>query len=428
MTTLQTAGECQIRTQPLSPTERAGRRLVNTLLARIRMGQITLTDGDGVLVRGDPGTGPTVSVDVRDPAFYARVLKEGGAGAAESYIDGHWTSNDLASLIELLLINRDALDSAESPLARAGARLAGAVNLLRRNSRMGSRRNIRAHYDLSNEFFALWLDPSMLYSSAYFQSPDMTLEQAQLAKVDRCCRKLELKPTDRLLEIGTGCGAAAIRAAETFGCHVTTTTISDRQHELASARVRERGLQDRITILKTDYRDLERTLGPASFDKVLSIEMIEAVGHEYLPAYFRAVSRLLKPTGLAVIQGIWIRDQRYDAARRTVDFLKRRIFPGSCLLGLTAVSRAIKLHTDLALVHMDDLAPHYVRTLRTWNDTFHARLDEVRSLGFDDRFIRTWRYYLEYCEGAFRARHCGDYQFLLAKPLARPSFAGDLCT
>lgn len=422
MTTLQAAGESRPTTQRLTPTQRAGRRLVHALLARVRVGEITLIDPEGTIVRGAPQTGAAVSVEVRDPAFYARVLREGAAGAAESFIEGHWTCADIASLIEILLVNRDALDNAESPLARAAARLAGVLNLLRRNSRSGSRRNIRAHYDLCNEFFALWLDPSMLYSSAYFETPDMTLEQAQIAKVDRCCRKLELKPSDRLLEIGTGWGGAAIRAAETYGCRVITTTISDRQYELASTRVRERGLQDRITIVRSDYRDLERAHGPASFDKILSIEMIEAVGHEHLPAYFRCVSRLLKPTGLALIQGIWIRDQRYDAARRTVDFLKRRIFPGSCLLGLTAVARAIKHDSDLAIVHMDDLAPHYVRTLRAWNDTFHARVDDIRSLGFDERFIRTWRYYLEYCEGAFRARHCGDYQFLLAKPLARPSF------
>ncbi len=422
MTTLQAAGEHDLQSRRLSPVERAGRRLVHALLARIRLGEVRLVDGAGSFVGGSGSDGPSVSVRVTDPAFYGRVLRKGAAGAAESYIDGHWTSSDLASLFELLLINREALASAESPIARAFARFAGTLNAFRRNSRAGSTRNIRAHYDLSNEFFAIWLDPTMLYSCAIFERADMSLEEAQLAKVDRCCQKLDLKPSDRLLEIGTGWGAAAIRAAERFGCRVVTTTISERQFEFASARVRERGLQDRVTVVKTDYRDLERDFGPGSFDKVLSIEMIEAVGHEYLPRYFNAVSRMLKPNGLAVVQGIWIRDQRYDAARRTVDFLKRRIFPGSCLLGLTAVARAVKCNTDLAIIHMNDLAPHYVRTLRAWNDTFHARIDDVRALGFDERFIRMWRYYFEYCEGAFRAGHCGDYQFVLAKPQARPSF------
>lgn len=421
MTTMPIAGERQAISRAPNALERAGRRALHAMVRRITRGQLTLEDAAGVLTGGDGIGGPRVSVRVHDPSFYRSVLLNGSAGAADAFIRADWTTDDLAGLFELLLINRDALDAARSPVTRIAAGLARTTIALTRNSRSGSRRNIASHYDLSNEFFALWLDPTMLYSSAYFERPDMTLEEAQLAKVDRCCTKLDLKPTDRLLEIGTGWGAAAIRAAEKFGCRVVTTTISERQFEFAAARVRDKGLQDRVSVVKLDYRDLERELGTGCFDKVLSIEMIEAVGHEYIPAYFRTLSRMLKPNGMAMIQGIWIRDQRYESARRTVDFLKRHIFPGSCLLGLTTIARALKSHTDLSIVHMDDMAPHYVRTLRCWNDAFHAKLDEVRSLGFDERFIRTWRYYLEYCEGAFRARHCGDYQFLLTKPLARPS-------
>ncbi|MCW5768753.1 MAG: class I SAM-dependent methyltransferase [Phycisphaeraceae bacterium] len=420
MTTFRAASERDIKRRTPTRLERAGQRIVRSTLSRITHGSLTVQDGEDTTVAGDRKRGPHVTVRIQDPVFYKRVLIEGTAGAAESYIDGEWTCDDLAGLFELLLINRDALESTQSALSRTTARIAGVLNTVRRNSRRGSTRNIRAHYDLSNEFFALWLDPSMLYSAAYFEHADMSLEDAQLAKVDRCCSKLDLAPSDRLLEIGTGWGGAAIRAAEHFGCRVVTTTISDQQFQLATARVRERGLQDRVSVVRLDYRDLEREYGRGSFNKILSIEMIEAVGHEYLPRYFQTISRMLTIDGLAVIQGIWIRDQRYDAARRTVDFLKRRIFPGSCLLGLTAVSRAVRDNTDLSLIHMDDMAPHYVRTLQSWNRAFHARVNEIRSLGFDDRFIRMWRYYFEYCEGAFRARHCGDYQFVLAKPLARP--------
>jgi cyclopropane-fatty-acyl-phospholipid synthase len=421
MTSLPLTDGPQVATRALSPGERAGQRVVRTLLSRVRAGRLTLRDGADTFSAGTGENGPIVSLTVTDPAFYAAILREGPVGVAESYIDGHWTCDDLAGLFELLLINRDAAQSVDTPMSRLLAAIARTLNTLRRNTRRGSRRNISSHYDLSNEFFALWLDPTMLYSSAFFDRPGMTLEEAQLAKVDRCCTKLDLRPTDHLLEIGTGWGGAAIRAAEKFGCRITTTTISKRQHELATRRVRDRGLNDRVSVVMLDYRDLDHTFGAGTFDKVLSIEMIEAVGHEYLPAYFKAISRLLKPDGLAMVQGIWIRDQRYDAARRTVDFLKRHIFPGSCLIGLSAVTRALRDHTDLTLIHMDDLAAHYVRTLRLWNDAFHRSLDDVRALGFDERFIRTWRYYFEYCEGAFRARHCGDYQMVLAKPLARPT-------
>lgn len=421
MTVLPYGSEARIGARPLTTHERAGRRVVGSLVSRLRIGRLTVTDGTGTIAGGGDEPGPHANASIGDAAFYSSVLRRGSDGAADSYIDGHWTCDDLASLIELLLMNRDALESMRSPIARVAGRFAGAMNALRRNSRRGSLRNISAHYDLSNEFFAVWLDPTMLYSSAYFEHPEMTLEEAQIAKVDRCCRKLDLRPTDHLLEIGTGWGGAAIRAADRFGCRVTTTTISEKQLQLATARVRERGLQDRVSVVKVNYRDLERRYGAGSFDKVLSIEMIEAVGHEYLPAYFGTISRMLRRDGLAMIQGIWIRDQRYEAARRTVDFLKRHIFPGSCLLGLSALTRAVRDHTDMSIVHMDDLAPHYVRTLRHWNTAFQANAERIRALGFDDRFIRTWRYYFEYCEGAFRARHCGDYQLVLAKPLARPS-------
>jgi cyclopropane-fatty-acyl-phospholipid synthase len=423
MSTIARPAEPRLVPHTLRPMERAGREVVHRVLGSLVHGRVTLVDGPLVRVggRADPGAveghaALDVRVEVRDPRFYTSVAFHGSVGVAESYMEGHWECDDLPGLFELLLMNRDALASVETPMARAARPIARALHALRRNTRSGSRRNIHAHYDLSNEFFALWLDPTMMYSSAIFEPASLTLEEAQVEKVDRCCRKLELRASDHLLEIGTGWGGAAIHAASRYGCRVTTTTISDEQFAMASARVREAGLSERVTIVKSDYRDLTGT-----FDKVLSIEMIEAVGHEYLPAYFGAISRLLKPDGLAVIQGIYIRDQRYDQARATIDFLKKYIFPGSCLIGMAAVTRAIKERTDLSLVHVEDLGVHYVRTLACWNEEFHARLDEVRRMGFDERFIRMWRYYFTYCMGAFRARHCGDYQLVLAKPLARPS-------
>ena len=281
---------------------------------------------------------------------------------------------------------------------------------MRRNTRAGSRRNIAHHYDLSNEFFRLFLDDSMMYSSAVFDRDDTPLAEAQLAKLDRICQKLELTAADHLLEIGTGWGALAIHAARNYGCRVTTTTVSQEQHRLATERVRAAGLEDKVEILLRDYRDLD-----GQYDKLVSVEMIEAVGHEYLDGYFRACSERLVPGGTMLLQAITIADQQHERHRKSVDFIKAHIFPGSCIPSVTSMITSATRATDLRLSHLEDLTPHYARTLRCWRERFLDSTPRVRALGFDERFIRMWEYYLAYCEGGFEERYLGCVQMLFTK-------------
>lgn len=400
--------------------ESIGRRMLQASFGRIMHGGLRLIDERGVTAFESPASGSVATIRVVDPSFYSAVAFGGSMGAAESYIDGAWTTDDLSGLIETITVNIDAMDALESPFARTLSSLATAAYWLDRNTRAGSRRNIVAHYDLGNEFFRLFLDPTMTYSCAIFENGAETLEQAQVEKIDRSCRKLCLTPSDHLLEIGTGWGALAVHAASRYGCRVTTTTLSDEQHRLATRLVRDSGLESRVTVLKSDYRDLT-----GEFDKIVSIEMLEAVGAEHLPTYFHACSRLLKPTGAALIQSIVIRDQYFRAAARTRDFIKKYIFPGSCIPSMSAIMDAVERKTDFRLWHMEDIGPHYVTTLRIWRERFLSRLDEVRAMGFDDRFIRMWDYYLAYCEGGFRARRIGDAQVLLTKPMCRIPAVGE---
>jgi cyclopropane-fatty-acyl-phospholipid synthase len=286
----------------------------------------------------------------------------------------------------------------------------------RRNSLTGSRENIAAHYDLGNDFFSLFLDPTLMYSSAVFPANCDNLAEASQHKLKLICEDLELKPTDHLIEIGTGWGGMAIYAAENYDCRVTTTTISSEQLEHARSEVEKRGLQDKITLLFEDYRDLS-----GQFDKLVSIEMIEAVGHEYFDTYFNCVSKLLKPDGKALIQAITINKQRYDEYRKSVDFIKRYIFPGGCLPSLNVISGALTRTTDMQIIDLRDIAIDYARTLQHWHEAFMAELDAVKALGFDEKFIRMWRFYLSYCEGGFRERIIGTYQITMAKPYYRPT-------
>ena len=285
------------------------------------------------------------------------------------------------------------------------------MHALRRNSRAGSRRNIAAHYDLGNDFFRLFLDETLMYSAATYEHPQQSLHDAQLARLDRICHRLELKPTDHLLEIGTGWGGLALHAARHFGCRVTTTTISREQWKLARERVCEAGLQDRIEVLCQDYRDLE-----GRYDKLVSIEMIEAIGHAYYDTYFARCSQLLKPEGAMLLQAITIPDQRYERARRSVDFIQRYIFPGSCIPSVAALTQSIARASDLRVFDLEDIGPHYATTLAHWRENFRANLSRVRALGYDDQFIRMWEYYLCYCEGGFAERALGDVLMLLVKP------------
>jgi cyclopropane-fatty-acyl-phospholipid synthase len=310
----------------------------------------------------------------------------------------------------------------EKGLARLAAPVNRLLHFLNRNTRRGSRENILVHYDLGNDFYELFLDETLTYSCGIFESEQSSLKEASIAKYDRICRKLKLGRGDHVLEIGTGWGGFAIHAARHYDCRVTTTTISDNQHQLAAERFAAAGLSEKITLLKQDYRDLT-----GQFDKLVSIEMIEAVGHHYLETFFQVCSRLLKPDGMFLLQAITIRDQVFEKHKRSVDFIKRFIFPGSCIPSITAINYSIARATDLKLVHLEDITPHYARTLREWRRRFFANIDQVRKLGFSESFIRMWEYYLCYCEGGFTERYIGDVQALFAKPLSRTDpLLGDL--
>ncbi|BFI96130.1 MAG: cyclopropane-fatty-acyl-phospholipid synthase family protein [Rhodanobacter sp.] len=399
---------------PIGGLDRFLRGRLLTQLAGFGHGRLTLRDALGTLVLGTPTSEPAdlnVQIDVPDPAFYRAVAANGSVGAGESYMDGQWQCSDLVGLIRLLLRNRDLLDGMETGLARFGGMAMRTVHALRRNTRQGSRRNIAAHYDLGNDFFKLFLSGDLMYSSAYWAGADDTLEAASTRKLDVICRKLDLKPGDRVVEIGTGWGGFALHAAKHYGCHVTTTTISQEQHALARERVAAAGVADRVHVLLQDYRDLD-----GQFDKLVSIEMIEAIGAEYLDTYFHQLGRLLKPEGLALLQAITIEDHRYAQALKSVDFIKRHVFPGSFIPSLNAMLAAKARSSDLALVAQEDFGDSYARTLHAWRERFMAKLPEVRAQGFDERFIRMWEFYLAYCEGGFRERSIGVSHLLMARP------------
>jgi len=396
----------------------AARRIVLSKLARLEAGEVTIVEKDRrqTFGRADERCPLSATVVVKSPAFYGDVALGSSIGAGEAYIQGYWECSDPVALGRILLRNRDVLDSMDGGTATVTRPLRKAFHWLNRNTRAGSRRNIAAHYDLGNDFYALWLDPEMMYSCAWYADDETTLEEAAVAKLDRICRRLNLGEDDRVVEIGTGWGGFAVHAAKHYGCHVTTTTISSEQYEYARRRIKEEGLEHRIRLLQQDYRDLD-----GRFDKLVSIEMIEAVGHEYLDTYFRKCSALLEPHGEMLIQAITIADQRYEWAKRNVDFIKRYVFPGGFLPSVTAMTSALTQETDLRAIHIEDIGLHYARTLRDWRERFFARIDDVRDLGFSDEFVRLWDFYLTYCESAFLERAIGDVHLHAIKPRARPA-------
>jgi cyclopropane-fatty-acyl-phospholipid synthase len=400
---------------------RLAKSLLPLQLRKIRHGKLRLLDGDYAETFGRvTPEGPfEVTLRVQNPRFYSDALFAGTVGAGESYINGHWQCDDLTALVRLMVVNRDLMNDVDSGWSRLSAPLRWVAHRLNRNDREGSRRNIAAHYDLGNEFFALFLDETMAYSCAIFPHADSTLLEASTAKFDAACSKLGLAPGQHLLEIGTGWGGLAIHAARHYGCRVTTTTISREQYEFARERVARAGLADRITLLLEDYRDLT-----GEYDALVSVEMIEAVGSEYLDTYFRKCSGLLKPTGAMLLQAITIRDQFFDEAVRSVDFIKRFIFPGSFIPSIGCMQGSLARVTDLKLFHLEDIGPHYARTLKIWRERFASRLAEVRALGYPESFVRMWEFYLCYCEGGFAERQLGDVQMLLTKPRScRPPIA-----
>ena len=403
----------------MSLIDRLAETSVRSKLAALKGGLLTLIDGKHTSVHGEEG-GIDVTVTILNPRFYRAIALGGHVGAAESYAEGIWTTEDLTSLVRLFVCNREVLDGMETGMARLVQPLRQLLHSKNRNTESGSRRNIRAHYDLGNNFFREFLDETMTYSAGIFDKPESTLKEASIAKYDRLCRKLSLSPEDHVIEIGSGWGGFAIHAAQNYGCKITTTTISEEQYTLGKLRIQDAGLGDRITILLQDYRKLTGT-----FDKLVSIEMIEAVGHHYFESFFNQCSHLLAPHGLAAIQGITIQDRFYESARKEVDFIKRYIFPGSCIPSITALSTAASI-TDLRLVHLEDLTPHYAETLRRWRARFLGRWDRIEAQGFDEYFKKIWEFYFCYCEGGFDEAALGSLQFLYAKPKAALPDLGDL--
>jgi cyclopropane-fatty-acyl-phospholipid synthase len=373
---------------------------------------LTIKDPLGEFVLGSEGAdGLSARIEVLDMSFYRQVALGGSIGAAESYMDQYWQANDLCRVIQIFVRNRDLLNSMESGLAILANQLLKVWHFSNRNSQQGSRKNIAAHYDLGNELFALFLDQHSMYSSATFYHPDLSLEDASTAKLERICQKLHLQPDDHILEIGTGWGGFAIYAAKNYGCHITTTTISKEQYQAAQQRVIDAGVADRVTILMQDYRDLQ-----GSYDKLVSIEMIEAVGHHYLDTYLKQCAALLKPNGLALIQAITIEDSYYYQALKSVDFIKRYIFPGSFIPCVSAIVASAARSTDLRLINLEDQGESYALTLNHWRKRFLAALDQVRAQGYNEEFIRMWEFYLCYCEGGFKEKSISNVQLLLAKP------------
>ncbi|HFK2920023.1 TPA: class I SAM-dependent methyltransferase [Stenotrophomonas maltophilia] len=394
------------------------RRRLLAQLAPMRGGCLCVRDALGEVRLGEADAALRVTLHIDDPAFFRRVAAQGSVGAGESYILGEWQCDDLVGLVQLLVRNRDLLDGMEHGPARIGGWLLRGWSQLRRNSREGSRRNIAAHYDLGNDFFSLFLSPDLMYSSALFTSETESLEAASLRKLEQVCQQLQLGPEDRVIEIGTGWGGFALHAARHHGCHVTTTTLSAEQHALATQRVHAAGLQDRITLLMQDYRDLD-----GQFDKLVSIEMIEAIGAEYLDTYMATLQRLLKPDGLALLQAITIEDHRYEQARRSVDYIKRYVFPGSFIPSINAIMAAKTRASDLQLIAQRDFGHSYALTLRAWRRRFLAQRAAVQAQGFDERFCRLWEFYLAYCEGGFLERSIGVSHLLMARPGHRCSLA-----
>lgn len=383
-------------------------------LNQLQHGRLLLTDDGEQLEFGDATTDLQIHIEILDPAFYRAVATHGSVGAGEAYMDGLWRCDNLVGLVQLLVRNRDMLDGMESGLARLGSIAMRGWHSLRRNTRDGSRRNIAAHYDLGNDFFSLFLSPDLMYSSAIWADESDTLETASTRKLERICRKLDLKPTDRVVEIGTGWGGFALYAAQHYGCHVTTTTISREQHALAIERVATAGMSDHVELLLEDYRDLR-----GQYDKLVSIEMVEAIGAPYLDTYFKQMGALLKPDGLALLQAITIEDHRYAQALTSVDFIKRHVFPGSFIPSINALLASKTRSSDLALIQLEDFGHSYALTLKAWRERFMAQLPQVRVQGFDERFIRMWEFYLAYCEGGFREHSIGVAHLLLAKPGSR---------
>jgi cyclopropane-fatty-acyl-phospholipid synthase len=406
----------------VSAAERAARRIVTAAFARIRAGSLAIRDGGRIRVFGDPARAasagePSGELEIRSPEAWPLLLR-GSRGLAEAYARAYWDSADLTSLIRVGARNGGQMDRVRRVLRPLQAPWLWLTGTSRANSRRASRKQIAAHYDLGNDLFEQMLDPTLSYSCAWFAREGMTLDEAAVAKLDLVCDRLELTPDDHLLEIGTGWGGLAIHAAGTRGCRVTTTTISREQHDLAVERVERAGLSDRITVLLDDYRDLR-----GRYDKLVSVEMIEAVGWRNFGVFFRKCSELLHESGAMLLQAITIDDRAYDIERRARSFIRTYIFPNGCLPSLAVIRDCVARETDMRILELQDLTDSYVPTLRAWRENFEAGWSRLREHGYDERFRRLWRLYLAYCEAGFAERRIGDWQLLLAKPGYVPAAA-----
>lgn len=392
----------------MTPMQRVARRIVLSLLRRLRSGQLTVLEGERRLVLGHGS--PRATVQVNSPRLWPRLL-HGSRGMAGAYMQGLWEAPDLTAVVRVAARNASTLDEWRRRVAPARVPLQAMQGIRARNTRTRSRRDIAAHYDLGNEFFALMLDDTMMYSSAYFPRRGMTLAQASRAKLELVCDKLDLRAGDHVLEIGAGWGGFAVHAARTRGCRVTTTTISREQYEHAREWVRAAGVADRVTVLCEDYRDLRGRYG-----KLVSIEMIEAVGYHDFDTFFARCSNLLADDGKMLLQAIVIDDRAYEVEKASRSFIRTHIFPNGCLPSLAVIARCVASHTDMRTVGLKDLTPHYAETLRRWRANFEAATARLEDLGYDERFRRLWRMYLAYCEAGFAERRIGVMQMTLAKP------------
>jgi cyclopropane-fatty-acyl-phospholipid synthase len=398
-----------------SPVDRMARWLALRLLSRARGGELVVVEGSRRMVFGRRLARSPLSavLRVRSVRFYRQLLR-GSVGLGEAYVDGLWDCDDLVALTRIAARNVGTLDRLRRTLSPVLIPVQRWARWLARNTPGRARERIAAHYDLGNELFAQFLDPTMMYSCAVFESPDDTLEEGSLAKLERVCRKLDIGPSDHVLEIGTGWGGFALYAAERRGCRVTTTTISAEQHAYATERVREAGLQERVTVLFEDYRDLR-----GEYDKLVSIEMIEAVGWQYFPTFFRRCSQLVCEDGAMLLQAIVIEDEAYEVEKAGKSFINTHVFPGGCLPSMEVIARTVARVTDFRQAHVEDITAHYALTLARWRERFLAAGERLSALGYDERFRRLWELYLSYCEGGFRERRIQDVQLLLAKPRFR---------
>ncbi|MBX9586616.1 MAG: cyclopropane-fatty-acyl-phospholipid synthase family protein [Gammaproteobacteria bacterium] len=386
-------------------------------LRKLQSGLIIVHDGTQEWVFGSAG-GLSAKVHIHSNAFYKKLLMHGSLGAAESYIAGDWHTDDLTALLRIIIQNQEVMNHLDGRFAKALQGLRAAVVRLRSNTLTRARRNIHAHYDLGNDFFQTFLDETLMYSSAVFTSPVQNLHQAQLTKIKNIAEKLSPNEHDHILEIGTGWGSLAIHLAQEFHCHVTTTTISTEQYRYVKARIHALNLENKITLLNQDYRELH-----GQFDKIVSIEMIEAVGHKHFNQFFKKCDSLLKPGGLFMLQAITMNEQSYDQAIKNIDFIKKYIFPGGCLPSIHGMGKSIAQHTRLQWLSLTDIGKHYADTLAHWHERFLNNIETVRGLGFSEEFIRTWQYYFCYCEAGFHEQYISDVQVVLQKRVEEPGQA-----